>query len=157
MGSPISLVITNIFVEHFEKEVLRKTFKKPEVWFHYVDNTFIIWRHSRAEFLIFLNNQHPNIHFTMDIEKNGKLPFLNVLVSKKADGTLDHQVYRKLTHTDRYLHESHHLAQKQSTINSLVHRDFTIYKEISTDRTQSLKNSLTEKRTRQKRYNQNNQ
>jgi len=86
----------------------------------------------------------------MDIGKNGKLPFLNVLVSKKADGTLGHQVYRKLTYTDRYLHESHHLAQKQSAINSLVHRDFTIsmYKEISTDRTQSLKNSLTEKRTR---------
>jgi len=31
MGSPISLVIANIFMEHFEKEILRKTSKKPEV------------------------------------------------------------------------------------------------------------------------------
>jgi len=37
----------------------------------------------------------------IDIEKNGNLPFLNVFVSKKADGTLDHQVYRKSTHTDK--------------------------------------------------------
>ncbi|XP_011064502.1 PREDICTED: uncharacterized protein LOC105152108 [Acromyrmex echinatior] len=58
MGSPIS-VIANIFMEHFEKEALRKTFKKFEVWFRYVDDTFVIWRHGRAElrkFLTFLNN-----------------------------------------------------------------------------------------------------
>ncbi|XP_018367903.1 PREDICTED: uncharacterized protein LOC108764261 [Trachymyrmex cornetzi] len=36
MGSPISPVIVNIFMEHFEKEALRKTSKKPEVWFRYV-------------------------------------------------------------------------------------------------------------------------
>ena len=56
MGSPISCVIVNIFM-HFEKEALRKTPKKPEVWFRYVDDTFVMWRHGRAElrkFLIFL-------------------------------------------------------------------------------------------------------
>jgi len=64
----------------------------------------------------------------MDIEENKKLPFLDVLVTKKADNTLGHQVYRKPTHTDRYLHAEshHHPAQKQSAINSLVHRAFTI-------------------------------
>ena len=75
----------------------------------------------------------------MDIERNGKLPFLDVLVfcalcSKKADGTLGHQIYRKPTHidrclhTDRYLHveSHHHPAQKLSAINSLVHKVFTI-------------------------------
>jgi len=31
MGSPISPVIANIFMEHFEKETLRKILKKPEV------------------------------------------------------------------------------------------------------------------------------
>jgi len=66
-----------------------------------------------------------NIHFTIDIEENGKLPFLDILISKKADGTLGHQVYRKPTHTDTYM-PSHHPAQKQSAINSLVHRAFTI-------------------------------
>ena len=131
MGSPISPVIANIFMEHFEKEALRKAPKKPEVWFRYVDDTFVIWRHGRSElrkFLIHLNKQHPNIRFTIDIEENGKLPFLDVLVSKEANGTLGHQVYRKTTHTDRYLHAEshHHPAQKQSVINSLVHRAFAI-------------------------------
>jgi len=91
MGSPISPVIANIFVEHFEKEALQKAPKKPEVWFRYVDDTFVIWRHGRAElrkFLIFLNNQHPNIRFTIDTEENKKLPFLDVFVIKKADNIL---------------------------------------------------------------------
>ena len=44
MGSPISHVIVNIFM-HFEKKVLRKTLKKPEVWFRYLGDTFMIWRY----------------------------------------------------------------------------------------------------------------
>jgi len=31
IGNPISPVIANIFMEHFEKEALRKTLKKSEV------------------------------------------------------------------------------------------------------------------------------
>ncbi|XP_018355594.1 PREDICTED: uncharacterized protein LOC108756348 [Trachymyrmex septentrionalis] len=106
MGSPISSVIANIFMEHFAKEALKKTSKKPEVWFRYVDDTFVIWKHGRAE--------------------------LHVLVSKKANGILGHQVYRKPTHTDRYLHAEshHHSSQKQSAINSLVHRAPSLTKNI---------------------------
>ena len=91
-------------MEHFEKEALRKTFKKNQKFGYiicYVDDIFVIWRYGTVnlrKFLIFLNNQYPNIHFTIDIEKNGKFPFLNVLVSKKAGGTLGHQMYRKPTH-----------------------------------------------------------
>jgi len=42
MESPISPVIANIFMEHFEKEAPQKRQKKPEVWFNYVDDTFVI-------------------------------------------------------------------------------------------------------------------
>jgi len=57
-------------MEHFEKEILPKDAKNPEIWLHYVhyvryvDNIFMIWRHGRAElcnFLIFLNNKHPGM------------------------------------------------------------------------------------------------
>ena len=94
---------------------------------------------AEPNFRIFLNYQHPNIHFTTDIEENGKLPFLDVLVSKKADGTLGHQVYKKPTYTDKYLHaeSDHHPAQKQSTIN--------LYIELSSSLTKNIyrRNSIT--------------
>jgi hypothetical protein len=46
----------------------------------------------------------------MELEENGKIPFLDVLISIKEDGTLGHQVYRKKTHIDSYLHANsyHH-------------------------------------------------
>jgi len=64
----------------------------------------------------------------MNIKENKKLPFLDVLIIKKTDNTLGHQVYRKPTHTDKYLHAEshHHPAQKQSAINLLIHTAFTI-------------------------------
>ncbi|XP_015125032.1 uncharacterized protein LOC107046828, partial [Diachasma alloeum] len=98
MGSPISPIIANIFMEHFENDTLKSVAQKPAVWFRYVDDTFVIWPHGRTglnQFLEFLNAQHPSIKFTMEIEQNGCLPFLDVLVYRNKDGTLGYQLYRK--------------------------------------------------------------
>ncbi|XP_011862457.1 PREDICTED: uncharacterized protein LOC105559054 [Vollenhovia emeryi] len=133
MGSPISPIIANIFMEHFENEILKKAPLKPSKWFRYVDDTVVIWNHGREtlpHFLTFINSQHPNIQFTMETEQNSQIPFLDVLVRRNEDGTLSHNVYRKPTHTDRYLHANshHHPAQKNSVISSLVHRALSISK-----------------------------
>ena len=64
MGSAISPVITTTSWSILRKRPSEKYSKKPEVWFRYVDDTFVIWRHGRADlrkFLIFLNNQQPNM------------------------------------------------------------------------------------------------
>lgn len=76
------------------------------------------------EFLKYLNNLHPKIKFTMEVEASGKLPFLDVLIIRKPDGTLGYTVYRKPTHTNRYLNafSHHHPAQLQSVINTLICR-----------------------------------
>ncbi|KAJ9574561.1 hypothetical protein L9F63_008272 [Diploptera punctata] len=39
----------------------------------------------------------------MEVEQEQRLPFLDVLVIRRPDGRLAHTVYRKSTHTDRYL------------------------------------------------------
>ena len=64
-----------------------------------------------------------NIQFTMETEKDGSLPFLDVLLSHESDGSIRSTVYRKPTHTDRYFNVSHHpLAHKKSAITSLFSR-----------------------------------
>ncbi|XP_072845561.2 calmodulin-lysine N-methyltransferase isoform X3 [Pogona vitticeps] len=60
----------------------------------------------------------------MEKEREGQLPFLDVMVLRKTDLRLGHKVYRKPTHTDRYLHKNsnHHPWQKRGIIKTLVDR-----------------------------------
>ena len=90
----------------------------------------MVWPHGKTalqEFLLHLNSQHPLIKFTMEQEKNNTISFLDVQVTRKADGTLAHTVHRKPTHTDRYLHSSsfHHPRFKSAVHNTLVRRAFS--------------------------------
>ena len=56
-----------------------------------------------------MNSVRPSIKFTVEVEKEGSLPFLDALLQRKDDGNLDVTVYRKPTHMDRYLDfRSHH-------------------------------------------------
>jgi hypothetical protein len=92
-----------------------------------VDDTFAIWPHGKEklkDFLNHLNGFNNNIQFTMEVEEDGHLPFLDIDVYRKRDGSLRHKVYRKHTHTILYLHQTshHHPANKHSVLSSLVHR-----------------------------------
>ena len=64
-------------------------------------------------------------------EKMGLLPFLDVLVLPKEDGSLNSTVFRKATHTDQYLQwDSYHtLPSKYSVVGTLLHRTNTICSE----------------------------
>jgi hypothetical protein len=68
-----------------------------------VDDNFVIWLHQRdkhTEFLDYLNGLHNNIKFTMEVEEGDHLPFLDIDIYRKANGSLGHKVYRKPTHTN---------------------------------------------------------
>jgi hypothetical protein len=79
-------------------------------------------RENLTGFFDHLNNQSESIKFTMELEENISIPFLDILISKKDNGLLSHQVYRKINHTDHYLHANshHHPTQKLGVINTLV-------------------------------------
>ena len=64
----------------------------------------------------------------MEVEEDNQILFLDVLITKRNGRALGHQVYRKKTHTDRYLHaDSHHLlTQKIGVLNTLVTRAIRI-------------------------------
>ena len=65
----------------------------------------------------------------MTYQKRTKtIPFLDVLLVIQEDGSLRHKVYRKPTHTDRYLHYNsfHHPSIKNSVCKKLINRAKTI-------------------------------
>jgi hypothetical protein len=127
MGSSLSPGVANLFMSDLEERLLQNARLKPAVWLRYMDDTFVVWKHGREEldsFLNYLNTIHPSIKFTMEVESNDRLAFLDVLVYKRDNGTLGHTVYRKPTHTDRYLNADshHHPAQIASVAHTLVER-----------------------------------
>jgi hypothetical protein len=42
MGSPLSPLIANFYMEDYEKAALESTPLKPRCWFRYVDDPFVI-------------------------------------------------------------------------------------------------------------------
>ena len=89
MGSCISPVVANIFMEYVERQALTSFRKPPKIWIRYVDDNFCITNYSIIdEFLQRINSISPNIQFTVEIEKDQSLPFLDVQITRNASNTL---------------------------------------------------------------------
>ncbi|XP_074026234.1 uncharacterized protein [Leptinotarsa decemlineata] len=103
---------------------------KPTCWLRYVDDVFVICPHRSEDLhalLNHINSLHPDLKFTIEFEYNNSLPFLDVLITK-SNNSFSHMVYRKPTHTNRYLNAKshHHPAQLNSVLNSLIHRSIRL-------------------------------
>ncbi|XP_068671074.1 uncharacterized protein [Montipora foliosa] len=113
MGSPVSAVIANLYMESFEQQAITTSAYKPRIWKRYIDDTFTILDRGNVEsFLQHLNNQQPSIRFIMETENDYKLAFLDTAVSREPDGRLNTSLYRKPTHTDQYLAKSPRLRNR---------------------------------------------
>jgi hypothetical protein len=105
MGNSLSPVVSSVFMEHFEHIALDTSEHTPAKWRRYVDDTSMVWPQGPARlelFLHHLNSLRPTIKFTMEVEVNNTLPFLDVS-DMKRDPNFATKVYRKTAHTGRYL------------------------------------------------------
>ena len=91
----------------------------------FVDDTFSLFDgcESAEEFLNCLNRLHLSLRFTMEGEKNNRLPFMDVLVIRGESG-LSTTVYRKPTFTGLYTRWDSYCStgQKIALVRSLAHR-----------------------------------
>ena len=130
MGSPISPIVANLFMEDLETRALATAPSTPTLWKRFMDDTFIIIQRTQKDtFLQHINAIDDNIHFTCEeAREDGSIPFLDMLITPDEGGRLNTTVYRKPTHTDQYLHwDSHHaITSKYSVIGTLYHRARTI-------------------------------
>ena len=102
MGSPLGPTFANIFMCHLEEKFLAEcpSWFKPVYYRRYVDDTFALFHQQEHAqlFLNFINTCHPNIKFTMDLEKDNKISFLDVDLCKTVEG-FNTGVFRKPTFT----------------------------------------------------------
>ena len=70
------------------------------MWERYVDDVFATVQTNKIDKVLHtINNTTDNITFTVEQERDNQLAFLDVLLTKNDEGTLNTQVYRKNTHT----------------------------------------------------------
>lgn len=124
MGSPISATLANIVMEHVEDQALSTTQTPPKWWFRFVDDSHSCLKKAHVvDFHNHLNSINQHIQFTYELEENQCLPFLDTKTTR-CEGRIIVDVYRKPTHTDKYLdfHSYHPIQHKRSVVNTLLSR-----------------------------------
>ena len=124
MGSPVSVVVAEIVMQNIEELALATYKLTLPLWLRYVDDTFTaVHKDEIDDFHEHLNGQNADIQFTKEIEENGKIPFLDCLVTRD-NNKLRTTIYRKPTHTDRLLDQSSYnpTSHKATTIRTLTRR-----------------------------------
>ena len=84
---------------HIEDQLEQKIMI-PSFYRRYVDDTLVTMPNteSATDFLQVLNNMHPNLSFTMELEHDGSISFLGTVLTR-CGGTLMTEVCRKPTYT----------------------------------------------------------
>ena len=131
MGSPLGPTLDNVFMCYFEN-IWLKNFPvhfKPIVYRRFVDDTFLLFRtkYHVKKFKNYLNKQHKNIKFTLEIEENGSLSFLDIPITRE-NNKLVTSVYRKptvsgvFTKFESFIPEMH----RRGLIETLLQRIFRL-------------------------------
>ena len=101
----------------------------PKFYRRYVDDIFVLFDsiEKLEKFKEYLNSKHENINFTSEIEKDGKLPFLDMLIDRN-NGVIQTSVYRKPTFTGVYTHFHSFLPSvyKFGLLSTILFRYFSV-------------------------------
>ena len=99
MGSPVSAIVANLYMEFFEKLAIETSPVKPTLWKRFVDDIFcILKRGKESQLFDHLNGIRGEIQFTMESEKNKKTTFFRLRYYEKHRWKLD-DIYSQKKHS----------------------------------------------------------
>lgn len=115
MGSSISSVIAQLVMEDLEETVIQNLNIKLPFFYRYVDDCITAVPKDKQNYLLdSFNNYHKNLHFTIEIEQNNKINFLD-LTLYNINETIKTEWHTKETWSARYLNynSQHPISQKK--------------------------------------------
>ena len=120
MGSPISSLISEIFLQYHENILLKNILDAKHIKYYnrYVDDILIIYDNTVTnadQILTYMNNINNNLQFKLTIEEQKTISFLDLLITRNQNN-LTIYIYRKPTTTDTTIHyNSNHPTQHKLT------------------------------------------
>lgn len=122
MGAPFSPIIAAMVMNKITQMVLEKIkFLIPFI-FIFVDDTLLAVPSDMVQYILDLfNSIHASLQFTIEVEQNGRIPFLDLLVIRE-DNQIVTDIYKKPTSSNRILnyHSQHPKYQKINIIREMV-------------------------------------
>jgi hypothetical protein len=143
MGSPISSALANLAMEVMLERISNLLpFDLPFLFiFIFVDDILTaIPENITDETLEMFNAVSPKIQFTMELEHNGQIPYLDLRLTREKDGKISTEFYQKPCASGRILnfYSNHSTALKINTAIGLIKRIYT----FSSDKTENEKRQI---------------
>lgn len=127
MGNPLSPLSAEIFMDKLEAQIRNHPyFILFLFWYRYVDDIFACFLGTRRQldiFFKFINNLHHRIKFTIELEENNSINFLDLTISK-TQNRLTFSIFHKPTHTDMVIPNCslHPYKYKLAAFHCYTHR-----------------------------------
>jgi len=133
MGTPISATIANLVMELLEETCLKDLPTKPSFYYRYVDDIILTYPKEKInELLTIFNNYDKFLSFTHEDENSeNSIAFLDVLLTRQENNTINLNWYNKPTNSWRYIHfhSNHPLEQKGNIIHNTIRKARAIANE----------------------------
>ncbi|BHF66006.1 hypothetical protein SprV_0200902000 [Sparganum proliferum] len=149
MGSPLGPFLANVFMGKVEMTSLQDTINDLNFYGRYVDDIFCLTDVTTDTDALVqkFNNAHPSLTFSAEFEADNEIAFLDVLLHRQEDGSIQRRVFRKKTWTGQYInfHSFVPLNIKRNLVQGLAARVRRICSPETVDaELQQLRNILHE-------------
>lgn len=125
MGNCMSPICSDLVMSQLQEVCLNKLSFQVPIFKRYVDDIFlVIPKDTETELLKVFNSFHEKLKFTIEIENNNKIAFLDTEIIRTSENKLLIDWYHKPTFSERFLNfNSHHsMKTKLNIINNLKYR-----------------------------------
>ena len=128
MGSPISGLIAEIFLQHGENNLIKNILDNNKIRFYnrYVDDILMIYDSTKTNTTYitqYMNNIHNALQFKATTEVDNTISFLDLSISRQQN-KLTFDIYRKPTTTGMTIHQAsnHPTEHKMAAYRYLLNR-----------------------------------
>ncbi|XP_062539104.1 uncharacterized protein LOC134207396 [Armigeres subalbatus] len=141
MGNPLSPTIADLVMETLMDTVTKRISFPIPVLKKYVDDLILSVPQEKIDEVIEIFNQyHPKIQFTVEVEKDGRIPFLDLLLVRQNDQTVKTEWYMKPIASGRFInyHSEHSLRLKVNVATNFIHRVMDFSTNLDTRTTKNI-------------------